>query len=244
MAAEYTKVFADPYPNGWKAKPDLSTPYTTSIRDNHDATLRSIESHLNNNPIPTSIGDLSDVDLTGLQNRYVLIYNNLTQKFEPGEMSGGGGGGGISYSTTEHVLGTDENGDTLYGITLINESNDYTSRAKDVLSKDADASLIDNIPGMVNWGSGKLIRKWSGTIKIYVGSFQIEEVTLSDQTNYNSSHAMNAYLRVWESYNMEIVDGDIVATGSDLRYFLHGNLRNGYPVKYILDLEYTKIATT
>ena len=65
--AKYTKVFADPYPNGWKAKPDLSTPYTTTIRDNHDATLRSIEQYLYDNPIgdisQASIGSLKDVNL-------------------------------------------------------------------------------------------------------------------------------------------------------------------------------------
>ena len=56
MASQYTKVFADTYPNGWKAKPDLSTPYLTSIKDNEDATFRHIEDYLYNNPIGSGGG--------------------------------------------------------------------------------------------------------------------------------------------------------------------------------------------
>lgn len=176
--AQYTKVFADPYPNGWKAKPDLSTPYTTTIRDNHDATLRNIEQYLYDNPIGdisnAKISELSDVDMTyGYydgqvhydENRVLRIksvYNEETQQYEmkfvPVQMkelndlddvyiasadkvdgnvltydyatnkiklkTPSGGGGGISYSTTEQKIGTDENGNDLYAKTKIDNYPD------------------------------------------------------------------------------------------------------------------------
>lgn len=161
MSATYTKVFADPYPGGWKAKPDLSTPYTTSIRDNHDATLRALENHLYSNPIPQEIEDLSDVDFTtSPTDGQILIWDATAGKFKPGnhtdlsqasigdlsdvvinnadkidgnvltyEASSGmlklkaGGGGGTSYSTSETIVGTDEDGNTIYAKTRVDTLN-------------------------------------------------------------------------------------------------------------------------
>lgn len=121
--ANYTKVFADPYPNGWKSKPDLSTPYLTSIHDNEDATFRSIENYLFENPIDQigdcSVGDLLDVDIPvgyTLADGDVLKYNLSTHKFQPGQASGGKDG---SYSFNEEVIGTDEYDFTLYSKTRI-----------------------------------------------------------------------------------------------------------------------------
>tara|TARA_B100000902_G_scaffold216549_1_gene205882 strand:- start:11212 stop:11868 length:657 start_codon:yes stop_codon:yes gene_type:complete len=42
-----------------------------------------------------SIGDLNDVDITGVTNGQVLVYNATTNVFEPGTVSGGGGGSGL-----------------------------------------------------------------------------------------------------------------------------------------------------
>ena len=42
-----------------------------------------------------NIGDLNDVDTTGVTNGQVLVYNASTNIFEPGTVSGGGGGGGL-----------------------------------------------------------------------------------------------------------------------------------------------------
>jgi len=41
-----------------------------------------------------SVGDLSDVDLSGLSHQQTLVYNSSTGNFEPGSSGGGGGGGG------------------------------------------------------------------------------------------------------------------------------------------------------
>jgi len=45
-----------------------------------------------------NIGDLNDVDTTGVTNGQVLVYNATTNIFEPGTVSGGGGGGTGLYS--------------------------------------------------------------------------------------------------------------------------------------------------
>lgn len=42
----------------------------------------------------SNIGDLNDVDTTGVSEGQVLIFNSATSTFEPGTISGGGGGGG------------------------------------------------------------------------------------------------------------------------------------------------------
>ena len=110
--ATYTKVYNNPYPNGWKSKPDLSTPYTTSIKDNECATFENIEDYLYNNPIgdisSASVGDLSDVDITGITNKQTLIWDTATSKFIPGSS------GGANYSYDEQAIGEDEDGNTLY----------------------------------------------------------------------------------------------------------------------------------
>jgi len=40
-----------------------------------------------------NVGDLNDVDTTGVADGQVLIFNSATSQFEPGTVSGGGGGG-------------------------------------------------------------------------------------------------------------------------------------------------------
>ena len=156
--AQYTKVFADPYPNGWKAKPDLTTPYLTTIHDNEDATFRAIEDYLYSNPIPdiasTSIGDLSDVDLTGIQNGNVIKWDGTAEKFLPGE---GGGGGGTSYSTTEKEIGTDESGNTLYSKTLVYNYPDQFVSANSTQSFQiiSTAHEIKHIEGLVEFYPGQ-----------------------------------------------------------------------------------------
>lgn len=202
--AQYTKVFADPYPNGWKAKPDLSTPYTTTIRDNHDATLRSIEQYLYDNPIgdisQASIGSLKDVNLKygyyddqdhwdighvlKVKSYYdaetqtnvlgfvpvaldeindlsdvsiaqadkvdgnVLTYDNTSGKLK---LKAPSGGGGASYSTTEKAVGTDENGNTLYQRTRIEDFDPEDQIAGGGISIIGSKHRILKVEGLVKF---------------------------------------------------------------------------------------------
>ena len=84
----YTKVFADTYPNGWEPIPSTATPYTTDIKNNEDATLRSIEEYLYDNPIgdisAASIKDLSDVSSTSPTAGQTLIWDDTSDSYVPG----------------------------------------------------------------------------------------------------------------------------------------------------------------
>lgn len=63
--AEYTPIFTKPYPDGWKDKPDKTTPVTAEIMDGYDSTIENIESYLVDNPINAGGGggsaDLADL---------------------------------------------------------------------------------------------------------------------------------------------------------------------------------------
>ena len=134
--ATYTKVFADPYPGGWKAKPDLSTPYTTSIRDNHDATLRSIEDYLYNNPLgdisDASINDLSDVAISNISNGQILVWDASLSKFVNGSAPSSDDGRIVSTNPS-------------YGqVLMYNMGSSYGTISKYV---NVDRGAINTVPG-------------------------------------------------------------------------------------------------
>lgn len=54
--AEYTPTFIKPYPDGWKDKPDETTPVTAEIMDDYDSAIENIEKYLEDNPISESGG--------------------------------------------------------------------------------------------------------------------------------------------------------------------------------------------
>lgn len=62
--AEYTPIYAKPYPDGWKNKPDKTTPVTAEIMDAYDDAIENIETYLSENPIESGGG--GNVDLTDL----------------------------------------------------------------------------------------------------------------------------------------------------------------------------------
>lgn len=91
--ANYTKVFADTYPNGWQAKPDTSTPYTTDIKNNEDATFRSIEDYLYNNPIGSGGGKTytTTEEEVGTDESGNTVYSKtLVINFDPNEWKADG----------------------------------------------------------------------------------------------------------------------------------------------------------
>jgi len=61
--ANYTKVFTNPYPNGWENLPSEKTPITAESLQEHTDAIENIEDFLNKNPIntvPTRLSDLTD----------------------------------------------------------------------------------------------------------------------------------------------------------------------------------------
>lgn len=49
--AEYTKVFENPYPDGWENAPSENTPITASALQEHTDAIENIEDYLYDNPI-------------------------------------------------------------------------------------------------------------------------------------------------------------------------------------------------
>ena len=272
MAAQYTKVFADPYPNGWKAKPDLSTPYTTSIRNNHDATLRSIEQYLYDNPIgdisSAKISELSDVDMTyGYydgqvhydENRVLRIksvYNSTTQQYEmkfvPVQMKelndlddvtivagdkvdgnvltydyatdkiklktpSGGGGGGISYSTTEHKIGTDENGNDLYAKTIIDS---YPDEVWDASAGTMQYQMLNNVNHVIKYVECQ-IEFYPGTNE---SNNQIWIVPYYDINYITGTNKRYAYINVTATnkptINVELCNYDTTVSGQPVYKYI------------------------
>ena len=57
--------------------------------DTNDKTLKFRTSSNTWDPIADNMGDLTDVDLTGLADGYFLRYNSTTSNWEPHEVAGG-----------------------------------------------------------------------------------------------------------------------------------------------------------
>ena len=85
----YTPSY-DPEYTTWQDYPVETTPVIARALNKIDDAIENIEDYLADNDIAGSIGDLSDVDLTGLQNGNTLIYDNGAHKFKPGNAGSGG----------------------------------------------------------------------------------------------------------------------------------------------------------
>ncbi len=62
--SQYTPMYTKPYPDGWKNKPDETTPVTAEIMDAYDNAIETIEEYLRVNPIEQA--EAADVDLNNL----------------------------------------------------------------------------------------------------------------------------------------------------------------------------------
>lgn len=209
MATTYTKTYVDAYPGGWKAKPDLSTPYTDIIKNNEVATFKALENYLYNNPLPTSIGDLTDVDLTDIENGNVLVWDATAGKFVPGEGGGGGTGGGgskIYYPKPVHSaygdfspeteVGEDELGRKIYARVYV----DKNSAGIQPIDGSTTASSLAYIGG---------VDTDQRVIVYYEGSyfFEYSGQTLCLPINYFDGFGKNDYIitkpDIWSPYALQ-----------------------------------------
>lgn len=111
--ATYSKVFNNPYPNGWKDSPSESTPITANALQQHTNAIEHLEQYLVDNPGGGG-GSANDVELTKAEydalpstkeSDNVNYY--ITDWVEDGGTSG-------SYSTTKVPIGTWIDGRTIY----------------------------------------------------------------------------------------------------------------------------------
>lgn len=90
--AEYTKIFENPYPNGWEDLPSENTPITADALQEHTDAIENIEQYLEDNPIEKGGADVEWNQITedGTKIAEVTINGETTEVFAP---QGGGGGG-------------------------------------------------------------------------------------------------------------------------------------------------------
>ena len=109
--------------------------------------------------VPESIGDLDDVDLTGIQDNDVLIYDSDEEMFLPGTITGSNG---ENYSLTEVKIGS------WFGQDLFQKSfkfeNISLSSGKNIVKTTSELSSL-NISRVVNTVEG-CISLSSGTYNI------------------------------------------------------------------------------
>lgn len=87
--AEYTKVFDNPYPNGWEDLPSENTPITASALQEHTDAIEHLEQYLEDNPIEkggTEV-DWNQIVTSGTKIAEVTIGEEKTDVFAP---EGGG----------------------------------------------------------------------------------------------------------------------------------------------------------
>lgn len=92
--AEYTKVFDNPYPEGWKDLPSEETPITAAALQEHTDAIENIENYLEENPIDGGGTDVQWNQLTssGTHIADITIDGETTEVFAP---NGGGGGSDV-----------------------------------------------------------------------------------------------------------------------------------------------------
>ena len=72
----YEPIYVKPYPNGWKNKPDKTTPVTGAILNNYDTMYQRLETYLAGNPIIAyQVSELPEASDTELGNVYQYLGN-------------------------------------------------------------------------------------------------------------------------------------------------------------------------
>lgn len=122
---------------------------------------------------PTSIANLTDVDITGITNGQILKYNSTTQKFENANESGGGGtAASVTYDNTVSGLTADD----------VQEAIDELNTIKATTTTVNNKHKVTNVPvDLTNWTtdttsqSGTTLYKKQITLNhIYVDSPSVE----------------------------------------------------------------------
>lgn len=136
----YTKVYNNPYPDGWKDGKDGNTPVTADILNNQTETIESIEQYLADNPIEQGgSGTGGTTDYEALENKPTIngveVVGDLS--LEDLGITGGGGSGTTNYEDLTNkpsINGTELSGD----ITL-----DIPTKTSDLTN---DSGFLTEIP--------------------------------------------------------------------------------------------------
>lgn len=171
---------------------------TKALSANQGYVLKGLIDDIVIPTVPENITDLDDVSVTSIQNGQVLAWNSLTEKFENVNQSGGDGG--ENYSTTEQVIGTWINGETLYKKT-INFGALPNTNTKNVNHNISNLSKIIEISGATNDGSNTLpipyinSNQLSSSVQIIVTSTQISIRTAANLSSYTDTYVTIKYIK-------------------------------------------------
>lgn len=115
--SEYTKVFENPYPNGWKDLPSEETPITADALQEHTDAIENIEDYLNKNPI-TQPKDPAWSEVTNKP--FTSIGDNLTVD-EDGNLNAESGGSNVEWNQLQ------KSGTKIAEITIEGQKTDVYS---------------------------------------------------------------------------------------------------------------------
>lgn len=200
--ATYTKVYNNPYPDGWKDGKDGNTPVTADILNNQTETLESIEQYLEDNPIEQGgSGTGGTTDYADLNNKPTIngveVVGDLS--LEDLGITGGGGSGTTNYNDLTNkpsINGTELSGDITLDIPtktsdLENDSGFLTEIPEQSYNDLADKPKINGID--------------------LQGNLTVEELGLLDiteSTDTTLENSKDGVLKIKEIYGNTIQDGE------------------------------------
>lgn len=137
----YEPIYVKPYPNGWKNKPDKTTPVTGAILNNYDTMYQRLETYLAGNPIIAyQVSELPEASDAELGNVYQYL-GTTGSGLEKGYFY-------ICVSSTETV---DEEEVTTYSWTQINVQPGGSVSANDVSYDNTTSGLTaDNVQDAID----------------------------------------------------------------------------------------------
>lgn len=186
VATNYTKKFTKPYPNGYKDKPDKTTPVTAAILNMQDDTFTAIEDYLSN----LEMGLPDDVEI----NRSILVGNKQD---------------GASMGTYAVANGTQctASGDSSHAEGAMTSATEFVSHAEGIQTKatgqaaHAEGVLTEASGSIASHAEGQL-SKATGTMAHAEGYNTVASGAGSHAEGYNTL-ASGTFQHAQGKYNVE-----------------------------------------
>lgn len=229
--ANYTKKFQKPYTNGYKDRPDTSTPVTATIKNMETEALLSIEEYLANNDIP-SVSVAREL-MSGTHIADITVNGTKYSIYAPSQ---GTSGSNVSYSaeqTEGTLLGTLTIDNTPYkiyapagsggSVTVDSElSADSENPVQNKVVKAAiDDKMAKSLETLTKYEQGK-----TGTLSFSTTDAMAENISsYASMMNSNFALAFNAIMGCAQYKNylsVSSIDCDLL-TDYKAIYFVNGS---------------------
>lgn len=164
----------------------LSANQGKSLKDSLDTLSNTVAGLV----IPDEITDLSDVNVTSIQDGQVLAWDDVSEKFVNVTPSGGGG---VNYSTTEQDTGLKGlNGETIYQKT-VDLGNIPNNTTKSVAHSISNLSSIYSMYGACSAGTSSYLPLPYYAPGQYGISIDVTQTNINIGTQYDRS-AYSGYI--------------------------------------------------